>query len=600
MSVRFGGPTAAAAADRDRRDQRDPCDPCDPCDREAAGRGRAPPPAGEEATDPLGEARAERVSHRTTLPRALDADADRRALTRGAALVAMVRMNTGARRYDVVVIGSGIGGLTAALTAARRGRGVLVLEAGKQLGGFTNPFERRHYGFDPGIHYLGECGPGGAFRRLLDGLGLDRVRFRELSPDGFDRLVFPGYEVATCRGVDRYEDRLAKDFPRDRDGLGRFFALLRGFRAAMSALSGKSARERLGALPHLPIFLRYGRATYGELLDDLVADPLLKAVLAAQGGDYGLPPSRASAMVGLGVLDHYLVGGAWFPVGGSRALRDAFVDALREAGATLERSRPVSRVLVRGGRAAGVLCADGEEIQADAVISNADAVTTYRDLVGTPHLPTRLRRKVARTAPSLGAVCLFVGTDLDLTQTTMTDANVWHFSSANLDEVYAPADRGALPSADFFFLSSPSLKDPDSPGKAPPGHHTVELVTLAPFEPFSRWAGAKTMRRGEDYDRLKADLGDRWLAAAERYVPGLRGHVQVLEVATPVTAQSFVGTPRGSIYGPEHTPDLIGPFRYGAKSPIDGLFLCGSSVLGCGVVPCAASGRIAGKLATAR
>ena len=133
------------------------------------------------------------------------------------------------------------------------------------------------------------------FDERLDGLGLDRVRFRELSPDGFDRLVFPGYEVATCRGVDRYEDRLAKDFPRDRDGLGRFFALLRGFRAAMSALSGKSARERLGALPHLPIFLRYGRATYGELLDDLVADPLLKAVLAAQGGDYGLPPSRASA-----------------------------------------------------------------------------------------------------------------------------------------------------------------------------------------------------------------------------------------------------------------------------------------------------------------
>lgn len=505
----------------------------------------------------------------------------------------------GSRRYDVVVIGSGIGGLTAALTAARRGRGVLVLEAGKQLGGFTNPFERKHYGFDPGVHYLGECGPRQAFRRLLDGLGLDQVRFRELSPDGFDRLVFPGYEVSTCKGAARYEERLASDFPRERDGLARFFGLLRSFRAATEAFSGHGVGSQLRALPHLPLFLRYGRATFAELLDDLIGDPLLKAVLAAQGGDYGLPPSRASAMIGLGVLDHYL-GGAWFPVGGSRALRDAFVGALTTAGATLERNRPVERILVRGGRAVGVLCEDGEEIGADAVISNADAAITYRELVGTPHLPGRMRRKVARTRGSVGSICLFIGTDIDLATTSMTDANVWHFSSTDLDAAYAPLERGALPSSDFFFLSSPSLKDPGSPNKAPPGHHTLELVALAPFEPFSRWAGMKTMRRGEDYERLKADLADRYLAAAERYVPALRQHMKVLEVATPATNQSFVGVPRGAIYGPEHTPQQIGPFRYSAKSPLDGLFLCGSSVFGAGIVPCASSGRVAGRLATAR
>jgi phytoene dehydrogenase-like protein len=502
------------------------------------------------------------------------------------------------RRFDVVVIGSGIGGLTAALTAARRGRSVCVLEAGKQLGGFLNPFERKHYGFDPGVHYLGECGPGGSFRRLLDGLGLERVRFRELSPDGFDRLVFPGYEVSTCRGHDRYEERLAKDFPRERDGLGRFFDLLRGFRAAVAAANRKGVVAKLGALRHLPIFLKYGRATYGELLDDHVADPLLKAVLAAQGGDYGLPPSRASAMIGLGVLDHYL-GGAYFPIGGSRGLRDAFVDALREHGAELERNRPVARVLVRGGRATGVVTSDGEEIEARAVVSNADAVTTYRELVGTPHLPSGLRKKLAGTKPSVGAVCLFVGTDLDLATTGFTDANVWHFGTRDLDAIFAPVERGAMPTQDFFFLSSPSLKDPETSAARAPGHHALELVTLVPHEPFARWEHEKTMRRGEDYERMKAELGERYLAAAERYVPGLCGHVKVLEVATPLTAQSFVRTPRGSIYGPEHTPELFGPFRYAARSPVDGLFLCGSSVLGCGVVPCAASGRLAGKLATA-
>ena len=90
---------------------------------------------------------------------------------------------------DVIVIGSGIGGLTAALTCARAGRSVRVLEAGKQFGGFTNPFARKHYPFDPGIHYIGQLGPGGRLREIYEGLGVaNDLTFLELDPDGYDRV----------------------------------------------------------------------------------------------------------------------------------------------------------------------------------------------------------------------------------------------------------------------------------------------------------------------------------------------------------------------------------------------------------------------------
>ncbi len=265
----------------------------------------------------------------------------------------------------------------------------------------------------------------------------------------------------------------------------------------------------------------------------------------------------------------------------------------------LLRNHAVTRVVVSGDRVTGVRCANGEAFEARTIISNADATLTYRELVGDEHLPFLLRRKTRAMRPSLGSLCLFLGTSLDVAAAGMTDANVWHYASTDIDSAYRPLLEGQFPAHDFFFLSSPSLKDPESAEKAPPGHHTLELVTLAPFAPFAKWAGMKSMKRGEDYEALKAQLTDRLLGCVERYVPGIRDHLTVQELGTPATNLTYAASPRGAIYGPEHAPDQMGPWRYGMKGAIPGLFLCGSSTVGAGIVPGAVSGFSAGKMAVA-
>jgi phytoene dehydrogenase-like protein len=514
------------------------------------------------------------------------------------------KRGAGEGRFDVLVIGSGIGGLTAALTAAIAGRRVLVLEAAKQLGGYSNPFRRGPYTFDPGIHYIGECGPGEAFTRVLQALELDsQIRFRELSPEGFDRIVFPGYAIAMPRGADLYQARLEADFPRERGGLSAFFNLYRTFHRIAELRSAAVTEPPFDpwrasvAVPGAYSLAPYVRATFRDLLDAHFKDPLLKAVLGAQGGNYGLPPGRASAIIGLGVLDHYL-GGAYFPVGGSGALRDAFVDGITRRGGALLRSQVVTKILLKNGRADGVLCANGEAYFADAIISNADATRTYRDLIGVENLPEKVRKKTEQTRPSLSSVCLFVGTTLDVAAAGMTDANIWHFSSTDLDAIYEPLFQGELSSEEFFFLSAPSLKDPESARGAPGGvHHRLELVALAPYAMFAGWDGLLSMKRGIEYTALKEGLASRYLASIERYVPAIREHIDVLEVSTPVTNVAYAAACRGALYGPDHAPDQYGQRRFSAKGALPGLFLCGASVLGGGIVPSALSGFMAGQLA---
>lgn len=499
--------------------------------------------------------------------------------------------------YDVLVIGSGIGGLTAALTCARAGRSVLVLEAGKQFGGYINPFARRHFHFDPGVHYIGEAGPGGAFRHLLDRLGLEHVRFRELDPDGFDIYSFPGFEVRNCVGLDRFRDRIAAQVPSERRNLERFFALARDVDQVLrEAPRARGAAAIASVLRRLPWLLRWSRATLGQMLDHYFDDPRAKAAIAGPVGDLGLPPGRLSALMHLGLLGHYSRG-AYFPAGGGGALRDAFVEALRQEGAVLERNARVTKILHSGGRVRGVQRADGTVHTARVVISNAQATQTY-GMVGLEHLRPRLRRKIERVEHSVGSIVLFLGVDGGLDTSAIGSANLWAYDDLDIDRTFSRASLDDPRRAGSFFLTVPTNKDPRG-GLAPDGMQTVELVTLAGSRPFERWFGAKTKRRGEAYEQLKREIAAAYLEAAERYLPGLRDHLVLHDVSTPATNVTYAAAPAGNIYGPAHTPAQIPPFRFSPWTPVEGLYLCGASVMSAGVVPCASSGRDAGKLALA-
>ena len=498
--------------------------------------------------------------------------------------------------YQAIVIGSGAGGLSAALTLTRSGLSVLLLEAMPSFGGYLNPFRRKSYTFDTGLHYLGELGKGERFWSLLDALGIvDKVDFVELDPDGFDRYVFPDYEFRFCKGKERFRENLIRDFPKEERGINKFFdvfdRIVKAMDASMSMKSGL-LRMLIFLLKH-PVMIKYSRIPYQKLLDEVTSDKRLKAVLNAHCGTYGLPPARASVIIPILVWSHY-IGGAYYPKGGSGAFRDAFLNALQSNGAEIKSRSRVVRIDKRGNEFQ-VETEAGEQHTARVVISDADPVITLGKLINPQLLPSKVQNKAKKLRPSVGGFYAFIGTDLDLPSVGITDANIHHYDDFDLNKIYDTLNASTVSeSVPGYFITSPSVKDPNG-GHAPQNHHTVEIFSFIDYGGFEKWANSPSMKRGEEYESFKQKIGLSLVKSAERYIPGLTEHMECIEYATPLSNEYWVNAVRGGCYGPEQTPDQVGPGRFSNfTAGIEGLFLVGAGTFGGGIMPCVESGVLAG------
>jgi len=500
----------------------------------------------------------------------------------------------------IVVIGTGAAGLTAGAHLAKEGLEVIALERSKHVGGLLNPYSCGEYVFNPGVHYLAQCQPGGATDRQLQALGLSTEELMaEMDPDGFDVYRFPDFEVRMCRGAEAYRDRLAAQFPGEVRGIDKVFEAVDEVGSLQKVLehlppAGKLHLSDLwDGIKSVPLF-RYVKATYGEFLDHAVTDRGLKAVFAAACGTYALPPSRAPALVGLSILQGYM-DGAHYPRGGSGRLRDAIQHVATKGGATFRTSAEVEQIQVEGERVVGVRLADGEQIEADAVVAAIDPRHVFGRLLAQEVVPKKLLQRVRGLESSLSGMLLNLGVNRDLREVGLGAFNIWHYPEIDIDALYEPLFHGRLPAELPLFISPGSLKDPTGQ-IAPRGKSSLEIVAFAPFAMFGAWANMRPEERGDDFHQLKDRLRDQMLGQLDAQLPGVVDHIEVLDFSTPLAMESWVNSVDGGFYGPAMTPDQSMFSRFPTSTFLPNLFLAGAGVFGDGVPPCMQSGKVAARM----
>ncbi len=518
---------------------------------------------------------------------------------------------------DVAIVGAGLGGLVAGAYLARAGRRVAIFDAHYVAGGCCTVFTRKLPGagrahFDVGLHYVGDCGPGGAIPSILADLGVD-VRFRPMDSDGFDTLVFPDFRFRIPANLELYRDRLIALFPAEKRGIDAYVRLLREV-DFLSGRMGAGGRPGLGVLfdvlRHGRLGARYQGHTIGRFLEDHVRDPKLRAVMLGQAGDYGLPPSKVSAMLHAGLAMHYFKG-AYYPVGGGQVIADGLAAVIEGAGGSVHLRAPVERILVRDGRAAGVRVqprnGPAVEVAAGVVLSNADLKRTLLELVEPGALPADTLTR-ARGYEMAGAIFMtFLGLRGDLRDLGLTDTNYWAFDGYDFERFFGDGQRDGPKAASIrgCYITSASLKDPDTPTHAPEGHQTLEIMALVPGD-FAAWGvrdpetlDAGRYGRAPAYQAIKEDIEANLVARLDRLFPGAAERIVYRESATPVTHTRFTGATGGTGYGLAATPAQFLQHRPGYRGPLPGLYFCGASTRsGHGVVGAMMSGRAAARAVT--
>jgi prolycopene isomerase len=477
--------------------------------------------------------------------------------------------------YDVVVIGSGVGGLVAGATLARLGRKVLIVERHDRPGGYLHSFRREGHEFDSAVHLVGGCGETprgpGLVARLLSALDVaSRCQFERVDP--FYSACFPGVRIDARSGLEGFADAHTECFPAEKEGFRTLLDVCRRTREEALRAEDLGPGEFMRLAEHAPTLARHHRATLAEVSAQHLEDARARAAFGALWPYLGLPPSRLSFLYFATMLISYVEDGAWYCRGSFQKLATPLADSLRRDGGELLLKTSVRRILVEGGAVRGIVLENGQRVRAPQVISGVDAAQTWEELVGREHLDRRTLRALRRLRPSLSAFVVYGATRLDL-RAAGAAHEMFLYDTWDLDEDYQNALRGRFSRIGF---SVPTLTDP---GLAPPGHHAFQMTVPLPYDLVPSWREAKDATT------------ERLVALADRHFPGLRDQLVFALGGTPRTLERYTLNQRGAMYGWELTPDQVGPGRLAASGPVAGLRLAGHWTRpGAGVYGCVTSG----------
>lgn len=463
--------------------------------------------------------------------------------------------------YDAIIIGAGNGGMSTACGLAKGGMRPLLLERHNVPGGYATSFRRGEYEFEGSLHHLCGCGtkdhPGPLYSIFEDMGILDQVEYLELPH--VMRFIIPGKcDVVIPAGRKNAVTALKKAFPEESDGIEAYYNMAwkcwEEFQAIFHFnfdLVDIYSKFDMEASPEkYPVFFQNAFQKATDILSSYFKSPWLQMAVGMIGCYSG--PLPQIDFIDMLVWQYYYIEYQPLHVKNcSQEQSSAIMDRFIADGGEVHYNSNVKKIIVKDGAVKGVVTEDGSEFYANTIVSNLSPIVTYGELMEPTPASTQALQNFKGIELGRGTAIIFLALDCPCSQLGIDDTNIWMLD---------PVDSG------FMTITTRDPIDPRSDGKS--------QLDLLSFVSSDDWLTTPPAQ----YYKKKYDLADKMLQQVERVFPGLREHIEEIEISTPLTNVRFSGQPGGAIGGIKSYFRRYLLFPENHHNIIEGLYLAGTGV----------------------
>ena len=460
----------------------------------------------------------------------------------------------------VVIIGSGLGGLSCGVLLAKNGYDVTVLEQGAQIGGCLQCFTRQNAKFETGMHFIGSAAKGQTLDRLMNYLEIRKdVRLAELDRTGYEVISLNGNLYKYANGREAFIKQMSDYFPHQHENLVRFYDLVDRVAGASSLHSLKYAETDAA------INTEYQLRSINEVIDSIITDPLLAKVLVGNLPLYAAEKDKTPFSTYAFIMDFYNQS-AFRIVGGSDSVAKSMQQTIQHYGGQVLKRHQVTRIVCDDTHAVGVEVNGSQFVEADIVISDAHPMRTL-ELIDSKIIRPVFRKRINSMPQTVGGFSVY----LEFKDKAVPYMN-YNYYGYNQGTPWGceQYDEDTWPKG---FLYMHFCQD-----NAPMFAKTGVVLSYMHMNEVRRWMDTQVGKRGQDYEDFKNRKAELLLNSLESHFPGIRHAIKNIYTSTPLTYQDYTGTQDGSMYGIAKDVSLGAAGRVPHKTKIPNVYQTGQNI----------------------
>lgn len=469
------------------------------------------------------------------------------------------------KEYDVVIIGSGLGGLVSAIILAKEGYSVCVLEKNNQFGGNLQTFVRDKTIFDTGIHYIGGLSEGQNLYRYFKYLGImDDLNLKKMDENGFDIISFEDdtIEYPHAQGYENFTNQLGLFFPEEIENIENY------------------CKKVIETCDTFPLYNLKSEGKYDSnilslnaksQIDGATDNLKLRAVLAGTNFLYAGIAEKSPFYVHALSVNSYIQS-SWRCINGGSQITKQLIKQLKINGGEVYKYKEVVKFEVEENKVTSVKTKDGIEVFGTHFISNVDPKTTLK-MAGIDKFRKAYYNRIQSLEGGISAFSLYLVFKSESFK--YLNHNYYHFKDSN--EVWATHDytEETWPKAFMASMNASTKEDQWADG--------MTFITYMKFDDLKPWVEtvnttAEKEDRGESYEAFKNRKAERFLQEIELKFPGIRDCIKSVHTSSPLSYRDYIGGHNGNMYG--YVKDSNNPMKtfIASKTKLDNLYLTGQSI----------------------